>query len=384
MKNTIILFLTISIFISQNIKTQTLQELLQEKYTDVLFDELLGKGGTGEIWGSSNSDLTIKGGSSLTQCEKIKKEFEIQNNFYETVKNYNGNFLKRVYILKPEKIIQNSDENICAMEIPRLYPIKEELNKNLITQLHLGVKNKDLIEKADEDLIKGHSIGLEEFKKIINSYPQISPEKTNLEQAFADIGTLLGILHFKAKLDGLDTELCIVRKSPDANEYQLTLLDFGMCKDLKKDFVNKKTNKIAKKIVRALTIEPIFPNPITPEFNIFMQEYINIAKMENLENLAKTIILNFVGQQFLKNNIIKKYLMKKLNTRQSQSIQIKRLLPILYKWTKQTLISKIEPNYNISEDEITNTLEKLIPKIIEEKEKQNLDTMEKILIKKLK
>lgn len=385
-KYKIIFFLFLTLISNSNIKSQTIKELLEEHYNDTLFDELLGKGGTGEVWGSSNSNIAIKCGESQNQCKKIKKEFKIQKKLHNKITEYNETLLERIIILKPTRIIKNEEENICAMELPRLYPINEERNKNLITQLRLGKKNLDQVEQLDGEIIKGHAIGLEQTKKIVSNYPKINPPKTNIELLFSDIGTLLGILHFKSKLDGLDVELVIVKKNLNDNNYRVALIDFGMCNDLSKYFSANKTNKIIKKVVKALIVEQIFPNPTTKEFSIFMEEYINVAKTEGLEILAKKIIHNFIGQQFTKDKIIKKYLMKKLNINHTSSIQLKKLVPVLYKWTKGSLLFQIVcKNYNVFTKNISNFLKKIIPNIIEQKESlENLSRFEKLLIKKLK
>ncbi len=299
---------------------------------------------------------------------------------------YDETLSERIIILKPTKIIKNEEENICAMELPRLYPINEERNINLITQLRLGEKDLDQVEQLDGEIIKGHAIGLEQTTKIISGYPKVNPQKTNIEQLFANIGKLLGILHFKSKLDGLDTELVIVKKNLNDNNYKIALIDFGMCNDLSKDFSKNKTDKIIRKIVKALTVEQIFPNPTTKKFSIFMEEYINVAKTEGLEILAKKIIHNFIGQQFIKNKIIKEYLMEKLNINHTRSIQLKKLIPALYKWAKGSLLFKIiAKDYNIKKENISKFLKKIIPRIIEQKESlESLSRFEKLLIKKLK
>jgi hypothetical protein len=379
------LLLILSLIINLNLKTQSISDLLKEKYTDVEFNELLGKGGTGEIWGSKDSNLAIKGGNTSSQCQRINKEYKIQNNFYDAVKNYDNDLLNRVIILKPNKIIKNGESDVCGMEISRLYPIKEEPNKKLITQLRLGENDFDLIEKADEEIIKGHTIGLKQFIEIVEKYPKTTNKK-NIEQGYIDIGKALGILHFKLKLDGLDSELSLVRKTPEENKYYLAFLDFGMCNDISKYFEKNKNDKIIKYIIEAFLVEPIFPNPTTPEFKLFAEEYIKVAKTEKQTELAQQIIFNFIGKQFLNNKILTNFLLTKLRTTNHNSFQLKRLTPVLYEWTKAKLIKYIVDNdYNVSSKNINIYLEKILTKIIENKKlnSKNLSRYEKILLQKL-
>ncbi|MBD3273395.1 hypothetical protein GF385_03550 [Candidatus Dependentiae bacterium] len=384
MKSKFIFLLTILYITNLNIKAETIQEFLKENSTQN-FDLLLGKGGTGEVWGSSTSNTAMKAGSDKSQCSKIKEEFNIQKKVYDTTKEYDKNLLNRIIILNPSKIIENKKGNICAMQILRLYPIKEEPNKKLLTQLKLGKKNLDLEEKLDGQITKGHSIGYEQTKKIVSEYPRNNKKITNIEQLFADIGKLLGILIFKAKLDGLDTEFCLVREDPKSKMYKIAFLDFGMCNDLSKLFDKKKYDKIMQKVIKAFTVENILPNPTNPEFKFFMEEFINIAKAEKLKDFAQEIIHNFIAEQFLKENIIKEYLMKKLKIRNKNSFQLKKLSLTLLNWVKKDLIEKTkEEKYNIKEGKLSAYLSKIVPNIIEKKaQEKKLTRFEKVLLKKL-
>jgi len=363
---------------------QTVKELLQENYS-IPFDQLLGKGGTGEIWGSSSSEnIAIKGGENTSQCEKIKKEFDIQKKIYAEIEKYDKTLFNRILVLNPNKLIAKS-QDVCAMEMPRLYPIKEELNKSLITQLKFGEEDLDSIDKYENEIITGHGIGLKQISDIVGKYDQISTPKTNIEQLFSDLGTFMAILHYKLKLDGLDMEICLVRENASANNYKIAFLDFGMCNNMSNYFKKNKIKKIKEYILKALNVEKRLPNPTSINFNIFKESYINTAKTEGFDVMAKEIIEELIANQFLKNIIIKKQLEKKLKTNGHETFQLKAYSKIILNWTRKELLAYItNNNYNISIDNTLSYLNTIFPDIIKQKkEANNLNNLEKIMIKKL-
>ncbi|MBU4269553.1 hypothetical protein KJ644_02025 [Candidatus Dependentiae bacterium] len=375
----------IFIFFIFNISNaKKIQDLLQENYS-IPFDQLLGKGGTGEIWGSSSSEnIAIKGGENISQCDKIKKEFEIQKNIYNRIEIYDKTLFERILVLNPSKLISNIAD-VCAMEIPRLYPIKEETNKNLITQLKFGEENLDSVDKYENEIITGHSLGLKQINEIINKYSKINNNKTNLEQLFSDLGTFMAILHYKLQLDGLDMEICMVREKTNAEIYKLAFLDFGMCNNMSKYFKENKNNKIKKYILSALNVEKRLPNPTCTEFKSFKDNYINTAKTENCEVLATEIVEEHIIQQFIKNIVIKKYLDEKLKTNGHKTFQLIGYSNIITNWVQKDILAHIKNNnYNISTDNTFDYLNKILPNIIKQKkDANNLSNLEKIVINKL-
>lgn len=361
---------------------ETIHDLLKSNYA-IKFDELLGKGGSGEIWGSSSSNIAIKGGNSKRACEIINKEFEIQKKIYNEIIKINGGLLERLKILNPNKIISNSSANVCAMELPRLYPIKEELNPKLVTQMRLGEESLDQIEKDEENIIKGHAIGLQEVENIVSKYPKTTDQE-NIQQLFADIGTFLGMLHYKIKLDGLDSEVCLVRSTPDAKKYEIFFIDFGMCNNITYK-TNKKKLKAQEKIITALTVEKIFPNPTNNNFKFFLNSYLKVAKTENLKSFAKETIHKFIKNQYVNNILIKEYLIETIGINQRRSFQIKGYTNIISDWIGNKLINKIiENDYNQPKEELKTYINDIMPKIIVKRDKvENKSKIEISLLNKI-
>ncbi|KKP24362.1 MAG: hypothetical protein SZ59_C0002G0208 [candidate division TM6 bacterium GW2011_GWF2_28_16] len=378
-KNIFLLFI-----LSTSLNAQTVQELLQSNYS-IRFDQLLGRGGSGTVFGSSdNCNIAIKSGESSRQCEIITKEFNIQQDIYSAIEKYNKELFNRILVLKPNKLIYTA-KDICAMEMPRLYPIKEELNKNLITQLKTGEQDLDQIEQTeDKDIVSGHSIGLVQITDIINKYSKINANKTNLEQLYEDLGTFLGILHYKVKLDGLDLEICLIRENDLAENYKLAFLDFGLCNNI---FYNSKKNKnLAKEnIIKAMLVDKRYPNPTEPYFKNFKKEYIAVAKSANLKSFAQDIIKTFIKEQFFKKIIIPEYLKTKLNINGKKAIQINGYSNIICNWTEIDLFKFIKQNkYNVSIEQTIDYLDKILHEIaLTKKNDKKLTNTEKSIILKL-
>lgn len=375
------IFLLIILFTPLN--AQSVQELLQSNYS-IRFDQLLGRGGSGTVFGSSdNCNIAIKSGESSRQCEIITREFNVQQDIYSAIEKYNKELFNRILVLKPNKLICTA-KDICAMEMPRLYPIKEELNK-LITQLKIGEPYLDQVEQTeDKDIVSGHSIGLAQITEIVNKYNKINANTTNLEQLHQDLGTFLGILHYKVKLDGLDLEICLVRENDLAENYKLAFLDFGLCNNI---FYNSKKNKVLAKenIIKAMLVDKRYPNPTNSYFINFKKEYINVAKSENLKAFAKDIIDTFILEQFFKKIVLPEYLRTKFNINGRKNIQINGYANIICEWTNKEILKFIKQNkYNVSMQTTIDYLDKILHEIaITKKNDKKLTNTEKSIIIKL-
>jgi hypothetical protein len=223
-----------------------------------------------------------------------KKIFEV----YEKLEHPDG-FKDRASFLNPTNFL--STEDGCFYLMDRLYPIEGDL----IYQIYLNEPSYDFIIR-DETYIRGHYIGYEQIKKIIQDKPRTSETLTNMEQLYYDLGRLLAIMHLGAQIDGRDVEYVLSKRSKNNDlYYKISIIDFNLVSSMKNLFNEKNSEQIVLTIVNNM-MEDIrngyIASPNEWEFNEFRKGYFYLAiQLDNLDdtkpkkfylNIAKNIFRN--------------------------------------------------------------------------------------------
>ena len=78
MKNLVLLITFYFLGSIEFINLQTLEEFINSHYENGSFNQILGKVGSGEIRGSSSTNLAIKVSDSRKQCLALEREYKYQ------------------------------------------------------------------------------------------------------------------------------------------------------------------------------------------------------------------------------------------------------------------------------------------------------------------
>ncbi len=254
-------------------------------YPDQNFDEVILERNSRVILGSSSNDTVVKAirfkadGRTLNQ---YAREFKIQRLLFQLLNasHRDRSFLERVTILEPKNYKFLDKQRVSLFLMKRLYPIKKGKFKAL-KRLYLGCRNNNheiVKSKPFVRLTPGNYLSYQEVERILNSYPSVCKEKSNIDQLCFDLGALLALVHLEAKKNGGNMEVALVKKNKTSNQYKIALLDFDRLKDLDELFEKKEVDIIASKLSRSMLKEYYFPFPTTHGFRHFRAGYLTFAE----------------------------------------------------------------------------------------------------------
>lgn len=262
-----------------------LKKVVCHVYPDQNFDEMLLEQNSRVILGSSSNDTVVKAirfkadGRNLNQ---YAREFKIQRLLFQLLNasHRDRSFLERVAILEPKNYKFLDKQRVSLFLMERLYPIKKGKFKAL-KRLYLGCRNNNheiVKPKTFVSLTPGNYLSYQEVEKILNSYPSVCKEKSNIDQLCFDLGALLALVHLEAKKNGGNMEVALVKKSKTSNRYKIALLDFDKLRDLDELFEKKEVDIIVSELSKRMLKEYYFPFPTTHGFRHFRAGYLTFAE----------------------------------------------------------------------------------------------------------
>jgi len=260
------------------------ESVIESVYPGQQYNQVIGKGGHGEIWGSLTHNLVIKVNNNIkgfmTGASLCKKEFDDQNVLYQTLLKYDPDktFSKRACFLKPEKfdVITKNHRKFCLFAMERLYPLDTHIiESRLWHRSHM--ENIGSYPKAGYDIAPFKRYGYQEIEQLVSRYPRINHERTNMEQLCYDLGRLLAIMSLKVKFDGEDTEVWIGRGVDKAFPYRIVLLDFSRVVHISWYFSRGNKNLFVRDVLRTIRRYQHYPHPTSHGYKFFRQGYVDFA-----------------------------------------------------------------------------------------------------------
>ena len=236
---------------------------------------IIGRGGYGEIYYMTKTPNVVYK-KSIDFCGDLKKEFDNHQKIYETYLNYlkYDKTIKNKYIvLKPYGYNTTKDNHIekCVYNMTRIKP----LSGPEVWQSYIGVDdpNTDNVFK-NGNFLRGRYMGYNTLKK----------KGLDVKSLARGAGILIALIHYGAKLDGLDAELVIgftgVTKKPG-----LFIVDFDKTSPWKVE--NYET---VKRLGWSLEAEPYYPYSNNHLYKDFTAGYYKVAAWYGYLDLAKKVI----------------------------------------------------------------------------------------------
>jgi hypothetical protein len=281
----------------------------------------IGGGGSGQIITRRNSRFVEKKSNSSSAIQMIEREFKIQQKIYLAVQEYTQNFMPnlRDNIKIPEPIYEaetdGSQEESFSKKIGMERVFSIEGSEEILTGISLGREQYNIYEKySDLNIKKGHILGYKEIIKKLKEFEPFEIPNTKINSINGlnyYLGSLIAIVHYKAKYDGLDTEIFLTRENETEKNIKVTMLDFGLCRNISKNLMKNPT-KAYEKIVYTMTNtnEMFFPNPNKKSFKYFLQGYYEVADSLGFLEIAETVIKKFIIKQFILKIVYPEYLLK--------------------------------------------------------------------------
>lgn len=236
------------------IKTQT-GGSMRDEITNGVYDNVIGSGGFGRIFGSSSVPYVVKLMYPKT-CANAEKEFNIHKKCYDAFVNCPVK-LSQVDIIEPveymtESIIFNNQEYECGYKMPFIRNISELNNKFEKVLYHIVLKpeyshtlNKQIGIRStepihDDNPSRGfYAVGNYINDNILNTLSdKIKGDITSASEISKRMGYLCAIVVFGAQYQPKDAEYVLSDKD---DKLCVTMLDFGMFEPI--EFVNRPDSK---------------------------------------------------------------------------------------------------------------------------------------------
>lgn len=262
---------------SSSISWKILQEIHQERVTQAIaefypkyaFNEFLGRGWRGVVWGDAACDFVLKAcpqkyPSLQDHITRHTNEYEIMVRVYEALKKYDpqGTLRRQASIIEPKHFHFSKTTNVCLIAMERLYPF--------------ACAENGLIRARFEDVQCYTHIGQQISKK-----GSQRPEKA-MEELCYNFGKIFAIVQLAAHIDGHDTETYLASRSQkDTDNYRLVMLDFGSVHVIPdRLFSSGNENDLIEWLIEPFTKKHRHANPptfTTPGFSFFRKGYLAIA-----------------------------------------------------------------------------------------------------------
>lgn len=318
------------------------------------WDEELLKRSSSAVFGSTKHNLILK--SKKLENDNFE-EFYSQLKLYKILQEYDPNHAlqKRAGFLEPKDLRVYPEISRYFFVMERLYPIRERKFKTL-QRVYLGCKNNlhDIKKPTDFAIFTPNNyFSYAQVEEILSTYPQLDKSRTNIEQLCYDLGTLLALVHLKAKLDGFNMEIALAKLAKD---YKLVLLDFDRARDLSALFATKDEKIIIQALLKTTMLEYYYPFPTTKGFKHFRKGYLSVAvhlDKKNEENFYLPLAKNFF-REYISTWLRKKFSgMYATENSTKENIRCKELL------NEKDILEKIvrfieQKDFYVQEEEIFN------------------------------
>ena len=233
---------------------------------------IIGKGGFGEVfYYTDRPSMVYK--QSYGKCENLKHEYRMWKKAYNAFIKYTStrkNTRKEMCILNPSK--WEKIGNTCIFKMKRVFP----LHSKYTWQAYIGNVDDPSMDKVVKhgSIVRGRYMGPDTLSKYFD-----------VNDLAYQAGILIGIVHYCAHLDGLDTELVIGKTSSPTSKCRLFLIDFNQVNEWKDG-----DPKLVNRLSWPLIAEPYYPDSESPYHESFKQAYLKVAKSCGYEDLARQVL----------------------------------------------------------------------------------------------
>lgn len=241
---------------------------------------IIGRGGYGTIYYyQNNPKIVIK--ESYQKCDNLQREFVNYEKSYRAFLQYTREkkvSRSQACILRPSQYKKINTK--CLFKMARVVP----LSGIYTWQAYLNEEDEPDLDKVfkDDDKIRGRYMGPGTLEN--NGF--------DLAKLSYGAGMLIGIVHYGAKLDGIDTEL-IVGKTLYGNGSdigvgkgcRLFLIDFD-----KTNVWPEKEADIVEKLGWSMTAELYYPSKTNKYHSDFIRGYYEVAEHYGYKKLAEKVI----------------------------------------------------------------------------------------------
>jgi len=230
----------------------------------------IGRGAAGTVYKDiEQSDIVFKVSSKDNVCRDWLKEKKI----YNKIQDFNiDSELCKIVKLKDFSLFDK--KNKCVLVLNK---VNNPIDSNLNYTIHplFGENTYNSYSKG-----RGRYMGIQQLME----YGLFNNE--NIKEYIAELGTIIGKLHYVVKNDGFDLEIFVGRDEKD-NTIKLYIADFDLS-----NMIENYDQKTISNLEWSLSSIAYFPYPDEqPElYEIFKNSYLDIATKENKQIIAEKVL----------------------------------------------------------------------------------------------